>query len=235
MSRPSTTMPLMPDRPGGRAAGDQFALPGHEPRAHPRDGRYRGHRHCHGGRADLAVHPLTVEADDGLIRVGGDIDGHPPDHVDDGLGVVRIHAGPQHGQRGGPVHRAGVEVPRREPARQLAGHRGLSGAGRSVDRDDALEGRHRRRDGLGSQAGFRHRERIRKHAQASYARSTAAHWGRSVRSCAAPRRYTCRSSARERGVSTCASSRSTLGMAPGTEISVAQMSGTSVSPSARAA
>ena len=70
------------------------------------------------------------------------------------LSVGGIHPGPQNGQGGGPVHRARVEIPRRESTRERARHRGFSGAGWSIDRDDALEAHPRWRFGLGGQACF---------------------------------------------------------------------------------
>src|SRR5579875_18826 len=57
----------------------------------------------------------------------------------------------------------------------------------------------------------------------------------SSRRAAAPRRYTCWICDRGRSVSTCAISRTTRAMAPGTAISVAQISGTSWKPILRAA
>ena len=53
------------------------------------------------------------------------------------------------------------------------------------------------------------------------------HWAMSSRRAVAPRRYTCWSAARGLPVSTCMSSRTTRGMAPGTSISLAHSNGTS--------
>src|SRR5579859_5467435 len=57
----------------------------------------------------------------------------------------------------------------------------------------------------------------------------------SSRRALAPRRYTCWTSPRRSGVSTCIIRRTTRGMAPGTSISMQHSSGTSWKPSARAA
>jgi hypothetical protein len=89
-----------------------------------------------------------------LIGVCGDVDSHSPYDFDDRRSVGGIHPGPQNGQGGGPVHRARVEIPRRESTRERARHRGFSGAGWSIDRDDALEAHPRWRFGLGGQACF---------------------------------------------------------------------------------
>lgn len=133
---------------------DQFALPSHEPRPYLRNGRHGGHGRGNRSGTDLGIHPLTVEADDRLIGVRGDVDPHSPHHFDDRRSVGGIHPGPQNGQGGGPVHRARVEIPRRESTGQRARHRGFSGAGWSIDRDDALEAHFRWRFGLGGQACF---------------------------------------------------------------------------------
>jgi hypothetical protein len=77
--------------------------------------------------------------------------------------------------------------------------------------------------------------RQRRHGQHRPTSRRSDYCGRSVRSAAAPPRYTCRSSERGRSVSVWASSRSTRGIALGTEISVAHSSGTSTRPSCRAA
>ena len=106
------------------AVGDQRLLLGHQRGAHAGVGGHARGRLGHLGRADRLGHVAAVDQ-----HAIADLDLDPLRHLRGRLAALG------RGQADGAVHRAGVEVREAELARDGAGHGGLAGARRAVDRD----------------------------------------------------------------------------------------------------